>query len=117
MPEETSQDYTPLLLGEFNAQLRDIEEKQRLLKDRVLLIGQNLIEAREDLEEKVTELKLAVEEIKTEQEKIKREILMILEKLDKKANKNEVEILRKQAKIFSALEFVRLEDLKKFLEK
>ena len=30
--------------GQTNFGLRDIEEKQRILKDRLILIGQNLIE-------------------------------------------------------------------------
>ena len=41
MQEE--QDYITPILSEFNTKLRDIEEKQKLSKERVLLIGQNLV--------------------------------------------------------------------------
>ena len=37
--------------------LRDIEEKNRLLRDRILLIGKNLIETKEEIEQDLTQLK------------------------------------------------------------
>jgi len=43
-PEQFSED---ILL-----KVRDLEEKQRILKDRVLLIGQNLIDTKEKTSEK-----------------------------------------------------------------
>ena len=48
------QDFITPLLSEFNTKLRDIEEKQRLLKERVLLIGQNLVESKETIETQIT---------------------------------------------------------------
>ena len=43
--------------GQTNFGLRDIEEKQRILKDRLILIGQNLIEVKEQTEKEILELK------------------------------------------------------------
>jgi len=40
-----------------NQQLRDLEEKQRILKDRLLLIGKNLIETKEQTNSKILEIK------------------------------------------------------------
>ena len=57
-------DFITPLLSEFNTKLRDIEEKQRLLKERVLLIGQNLVESKDSTERELTTLKLDVEELK-----------------------------------------------------
>ena len=48
---------TTTLLAEFNTKLRDIEERQRLIKDRVLLIGENLVDGREDSIQEISELK------------------------------------------------------------
>jgi predicted RNase H-like nuclease (RuvC/YqgF family) len=103
MPEEQQLDYTSSLLSEFNTKLRDMEEKQKLLKERVLLIGQNLIESKEKLESDVAELKFGMEEAKRELEKIKSTIIRLVEELEKKARKNEVEILAKQMKMFDPL--------------
>ena len=36
------------LLLEFGTRLNEIEEKQRLIRDRVLLIGENLISTKEE---------------------------------------------------------------------
>ena len=37
---EEEQDYTGQFLGEINSKVRDLEEKQKINKDRILLIGQ-----------------------------------------------------------------------------
>ncbi len=46
--KEVEQDYTNSGLEETNIRIRNLEERQRLLKSRLLLIGQNLIEMREE---------------------------------------------------------------------
>jgi hypothetical protein len=117
MPEEAEADFMTALLSEFNTKIRDLEEKQRLLKERVLLIGQNLIESRENLEKEVTELKLSVGEMKQDTEKVKHAILRLSEDLDRRARKNEVELLAKQMKMFQPLELVTMDDVKKLLKK
>ncbi|HLD37806.1 MAG TPA: hypothetical protein VJA86_04415, partial [Candidatus Nanoarchaeia archaeon] len=58
------QDYT--FLADFSTKLRDIEEKQRMLKDRVLLIGRNLIEMKESADDSIISLKKDVELFKQE---------------------------------------------------
>jgi hypothetical protein len=50
-------DYTGQLLGDVNSKVRDMEEKQRVLKDRLLLIGQNLVEIKEKSNQKMMEIK------------------------------------------------------------
>ena len=82
MAEEYS-DYTAPLLSEFNTKLRDIEEKQRLLKERVLLIGQNLIEIKEETDKEITTLKINTEEIKQDLKKIKYTLIRLTEEVEK----------------------------------
>jgi len=60
MPEEINP-YQGQLLGDVNARIRNLEEKQRILKDRLLLIGQNLIEMRERSNERTLEIKKDIE--------------------------------------------------------
>lgn len=88
---------------ELNIKIRDLEEKQRVLKDRILLIGQNLIEARERTEEKILEIKKDIEELKSETQKIKSFLQSISEEIGKFARKEDLEILIKQAKMFQPL--------------
>ena len=53
-----------------NFRLKDVEEKQNILKDRLLLIGQNLIDTKEETSDRLIELKKDVEVLKEEVEKI-----------------------------------------------
>lgn len=86
---------------------RDLEEKQRLLKDRLLLIGQNLIDFKEKNDEEILELKKQISLMSTNLDKIKDFLETISGELSKFAKKEELEILAKQAKMFQPLEFVR----------
>ena len=43
--------------------IRDIEEKQRIIKNRLLLIGQNMIELREQTDKELLEIKNEVKKL------------------------------------------------------
>ena len=46
---------------ETSTKVRDLEEKQRIIKDRILLIGQNLIEMKEDVHIAFLDIKKDIE--------------------------------------------------------
>jgi hypothetical protein len=54
---QTPQDPTTALLSEFGTRLNEVEEKQRLIKDRILLVGENLISTKERIEKQDLENK------------------------------------------------------------
>ena len=114
---ETQEDFVTPLLSEFDTKLRDLEEKHTLLKERVLLIGQNLIETKEIIESSLIELKASSENLNLEISRIKGAIMRIGEELEKRARKNELELISKQLKMFSPLEFARMEDIKHLIKK
>jgi len=89
----------------------DIEEKQRLLKDRLLLIGQNLIEIKEKNEHEILNLKKEIELLKNSTDKIKNFLETISGEFEKFAKKEDLNILIKQAKMFQPLDFVKKSDL------
>jgi viroplasmin and RNaseH domain-containing protein len=91
--------------------VRDLEEKQRILKNRVLLIGQNLIDVKEDFNKSMIEIKKDIETLKSTTEKMKNFLETISGELSKFARKEDLEILSRQAKMFQPLEFVRKSDL------
>ena len=109
------QDYLPIA-SELNTKLRDIEEKQRLIKDRMLLIGQNLVDFREEAEKNISVLKAETELIKQEILKIKSTLERIIEELSGLARKEEVMILQRQLKMFQPLQFARMEDVEKMIK-
>ena len=87
--------------------IRDIEEKQKILKDRLLLIGDNLIDTKEKLTSELLEMKKDIEQLKEGMEKVKSFTEIISGELSKFARKDDLEILSKQAKMFKPLEFVK----------
>ncbi len=111
MPEQT--DYSGYYSSNPNSKVKDIEEKQNILKDRLLLIGQNLIETKEETGEKITELRKDVETIKDEIERMKSFLETVSDEMSKFARKDDLAILSKQAKMFQPLDFVRKSELKK----
>lgn len=108
-------DYSGQFYGE-NPQLRNLEEKQNILKDRLLLIGKNLIETKEDLNNKILELKKEVEMLKEATERTKSFLEAASNEFSKFAKKEDLEILIKQAKMFQPLEFVRKSELKQHIK-
>jgi len=97
----------------YNTTIRDLEERQRILKDRLLLIGQNLIEIKEKSAEDILEIKKDLEVMKQNIEKIKSFLESISSEFSNFARKEDLEILAKQAKMFQPLELVTKKDLEK----
>lgn len=91
------------LLSEFNTKLRDIEERQKLIKDRVLLIGENLVDSKEETTSEISELKVKTENLEKEMERIKDTISSLIDAIQNLAKKSEVEILQRQFKMFQPL--------------
>ena len=105
MAEEVN--YQEQSLDENNLKIRDLEEKQRILKDRILLIGQNLIEIKEKTNETILEIKKDLEKIKESSEKTKSFIENISREFQKFARKDDVDILAKQLKMFQPLKYLK----------
>jgi hypothetical protein len=83
-----------------SAQVRDLEEKHRLLKDRVLLIGKSLVDEREKNFNEIQELKKEMIIIKKENERIKELLQRLIEQSGSLARKEELLILQKQFDLF-----------------
>jgi len=97
---EEGMNYTGQAFGENNLKLRDLEEKQRILKDRLLLIGQNLLEIKEKSNQDLLNIKRDVEKIKQEMERMINFLETASSEFSKFARKDDLEILSKQVKMF-----------------
>ncbi len=106
MPEETNP-YSGQLLEEMNARIRNLEEKQRILKERLLLIGQNLIEMKEKTNEKTLEIKKDIQILKQNMERMISFLESASAEFSKFAKKEDLEILYKQSKMFQPLKSTR----------
>lgn len=83
-------------VSDSNTRLRDMEEKHRLLKDRTLLIGQNLIEEREKTFREIQELKKDTFILKEEMLRMKDFLQRVSEQLSHASRKEELLILQRQ---------------------
>jgi|TARA_Y100000034_G_C6646841_1_gene282989 hypothetical protein len=83
-----------------NMKMKDLEEKQNVLRERLLLIGKNLVEIKDETSEKMLELKKDLEMIKHEVGRMKSFLEAISGEFSKFAKKEDLEILAKQAKMF-----------------
>ncbi len=110
-PNQT--EYAPQTYNYSGGNIRDVEDKQRILKDRLLLIGQNLVETKEETERKLDEMRKDLENLKHSVQKIMNFLENISDEFSKFARKEDMEILAKQAKMFQPTEFATKKDLEK----
>ncbi|MBS3091329.1 hypothetical protein J4217_02685 [Candidatus Pacearchaeota archaeon] len=80
--------------------LKDFEEKQNLLKDRLLLIGNALVDERDKNFSRVQEIKKEVMALKEDMSKIKDFLQKMSEQLSNLARKEELMILQRQFDLF-----------------
>jgi hypothetical protein len=110
---EEQEGYIQQAFGDSNSRMVSIEEKQRILKDQILLLGQNLIEVKEKTNKRMMEMKKDIELIKQTVERMSSFLETISGEFSKFAKKEDLEILTRQAKMFQPLDFVRKKDLEK----
>ena len=115
--EQLTQSPVNELLAEFGTRLNEVEEKQRLLRDRALLIGENLILIKEEFEKQNFELKQHLRTQKEELKEIKKILNRIVVELPNFARKSELEILENQSKMFQPLELARISDVERIINK
>jgi len=113
-PEYQDQNQNPNqnYFTDMNSRVRDLEERQRILKDRLLLIGQNLIEMREKTNDKILEIKKDLEILKQNMERMLSFLESASSEFSKFAKKEDLEILSKQARMFQPMDFATMDDLK-----
>jgi len=107
------EDFIGQLSSEMNAKMRDIEEKQRILRDRLLLIGQNLVEIKDNTNKKILEIKKDVEIMKQNIERMSSFLETVSNEFSKFAKKEDLKILTKQAKMFQPLELMSRKELER----
>ena len=99
--------------GDINSKARDIEEKQRMQKERIMLLEKNLIELKVKNSKENLELKKELQIISQNMAKLTRFLETASIEMGKFARIEDLELLTKQAKMFQPLDFVRREELDK----
>lgn len=111
MVEQSQNEPIVALLSEFSTKLRDLEERQKIIKERVLMIGKNFIDEKEKSDSEILEMKKNIESINQEIDSIKRFLKRVSEEIDNFVRREDFEILEKQMRLFQPIKFARIEDV------
>jgi len=76
--------------------MKDVEERQRVLKDRLLLVGKNLIEFREENQRELIEIKKDIEILKQNMKRLVKFLEIASGEMTQFAKKDDLEILSKK---------------------
>ena len=98
--EDFSQSQGSDYFSDLGIRLRDLEEKQRLVKDRVLIIGESLVNEKNKTLVEIQELKKAFIQIKDENARIISILKNVTEQLSTLAKRTDLEILQRQFDLF-----------------
>lgn len=88
------------LFSDVNTRLRDMEEKQRLIQERSLLIGKSIIDEREKNFSEIQAMKKSLIQLKEDILRMKELVQRITEQLESSARKEEVLMLQRQFDLF-----------------
>jgi len=113
--EEQPNNQIQFLLSDFNTRLRDLEGRNKLIKDRTLLLGKNLIAIRDQSEEEMLELKKQTNKIQNDLEVIKKLTKSILTETGKFVRRSQVLVIERMLKDFQPLKFTREKDVKELI--
>jgi len=115
--QNQQEDYFNSLVSNINTKLRDIEEKQSIIKDRVILIGNNLISEKDRVDEELVEIKKNLVDLTRDLKRLKLMLGGIVETNNNFAKRAELEILERQFKMFQPLELARISDVENIVKK
>ena len=112
--DETSQ--AQFLSTDFNTRIQDIDERNRLIRERVLLLGKNLISSRQDVEDELKEIKQDNQQIKQDIDEIKKVSNKLISEFNKFVKREEITIIERMLKDFQPLEFMRKKDVEELIK-
>ena len=99
------------------ARVRPLEGQYNLLRDRMLIINNNLIEQYKKLSGEMKALNDDVKEMKTDIFNMKETMKHLIKELELFARKDDVKFLEKYINLWNPMKFVTSEELEKALEK
>ena len=115
--QNQQEDYLSSVISDINVKLRDMEEKQSIIKDRVIMIGNNLISEKDKVDEEISEIKKGTILIENEIKKLRMMLEGLIETNSNFVKRSEFEILERQFKMFEPLNLARVSDVETIVRK
>ncbi len=116
-PPQNQDSQIKFLLSDFNTRLKDTDERNKLIRERVLLLGKNLISSRTDIEAELKEIKQENLQIKQTLEKLNRISNSLLTEFNKFVKREELALIERMLTDFQPLEFMRKKDVEELISK
>jgi hypothetical protein len=113
--EESAQDMS-FLISDFNIRLRDLEEKNQLMRERVLLLGKNLLVIKDESFNEIDSLKKQVFKLTQEMERTRSSMQSLVSEIGNFAKKSELLVVERMLRDFQPLEFARIKDVQDIVE-
>lgn len=103
-------------LIDMNSRVRDLEGKYNMLRDRVLIINQNMVE---EYKKTLNELRVVnsdIKDIKKEMFQIKEALRHLVQEIDFFARKEDVKLLEKYINLWSPMNFTTEKEVIKIVQ-
>ena len=111
------QTYSPEeVLFDINSRVRSLEGKYNLLRDRVLIINNNMIEEYKKLVGEIKFIDSEIKDIKGDVFKLKESIRHLIQEVELYARKEDVQFLEKYINLWNPMKFTTEEDVVKLIE-
>mgnify|MGYP001611426056 CR=1 FL=1 len=117
MAEEQQMSEAENFYLDSTSRLRGLEGKYNLLRDRALIINNNMIDQYKKTSTETKAINDDIKEIKSDLFKIKEAMKHMLKEFELFARKDEVKFLEKYINLWNPMKFVTGEELAKALEK
>jgi|SRR3989338_2363118 len=87
------------VVADINTRIRDIEDKEHILKERVLLIGNSFIKEREKMNIILKEMQFTLTKLVDEQTRMQEVLKNSTEQIGKLARREEVQTIQRQLEL------------------
>lgn len=113
---EQQEDQTQYFLADFNTRLQDLEGKNSTLRDRAIMLGENLISLKEKIDEEMAELKKSLKAIEKKLEQTNSLAKNVASETESFVRRDEMVLIERMLKDFQPLEFMRKKDVEELIE-
>jgi hypothetical protein len=112
---ETQDPQIQFLLTDLNTRIKDIEERNSSIRERIILLSQNTINLKEGIEQKMGEIEKRQNQLNMDLKKIKSMLDNVLSEIGNFTRKEETILVERMLKDFQPLEFVRRKDVEEMI--
>jgi len=105
------------LLADFSTRINDIEEKTRLLTEKLFTISQTILRQNDRSNKEIIIIKEDITNIKNDIDRLKETIEQVVSESSEFARREELKVLERYMKIFEPLKFATIDDVKRIVKK